>query len=73
MAPEREVDWISSKLQHSELVRRAMELENGNSSQDDCIDRQVKRQKKSKFPSESKAGRWTDSERRTFLVGLQRL
>jgi len=32
----------------------------------------VKRRTKSKYSSRG-AGRWTDSERRTFLVGLQRL
>jgi hypothetical protein len=39
---------------------------------DDSIDpSKVKRRKKD--PSRGKAGRWTDSERRAFLVGLQRL
>lgn len=33
----------------------------------------AKPRKKSKDPSREKAGRWTDAERRTFLVGLQRL
>ncbi len=46
--------------------------DNYDNDDDDSIDpSKVKRRKKD--PSRGKAGRWTDSERRAFLVGLQRL
>ena len=54
-------------------VNNAMGYGNDNyDNDDDSIDpSKVKRRKKD--PSRGKAGRWTDSERRAFLVGLQQL